>query len=94
MIGDLFRSRRSTTVDRHGVHVRDRGHEAGMNRDGHGLSPAIGGIVGTVLQNYVTRKVAGRLAMRAGGLPGLLIGMGVTYAVNRLFDGKRATRRF
>jgi hypothetical protein len=94
MIGNLLRRQRSTTVDRHGVHLRDRGHEAGMNRDGHGVSPVLGGVVGTVLQNFVARKVAGRFAARAGGLPGLLIGMGITYAVNRLFDGKRATRRY
>lgn len=90
----MFGSRRPTTIDRHGIHLRDRGHNAGLNRDGQGLSPMLGGIAGTLLQNYIARRVAGRFAARAGGLPGLLIGMGVTYAVNRLFEGKRGSRRY
>lgn len=94
MIGNLFRNQRSSTVDRHGVHLHDRGHEAGMNRDGRGVPPLLGGVVGTVLQNYVARRLAGRFAARAGGIPGLLIGMGITYAVNRLFKAPRTTRRY
>lgn len=90
----MFGSRRTTTFDRSGVPLRDRGHEAGMNRGQRGVSPMLGGIAGTLLQNFVARKVAGRFAARAGGIPGLLIGVGITYAVNRLVNGKRGTRRF
>jgi outer membrane lipoprotein SlyB len=90
----MFGNRRSTTIDRNGLHLRDRGHDAGMNRDNRGVSPIMGGIAGTVLQNFVARKLAGRFAARAGGIPGLIIGAGITYAVNRMFNGRRGTRRF
>ena len=72
---------------------RDRGHEAGMNRDGLGVSPLLGGVVGTVVQNVIARKVAGKVAARFGGLPGMLIGLGATYAINRLMGPKRTARR-
>jgi hypothetical protein len=71
----------------------DRGHDAGMNRDGKGVSPLLGGVVGTVIQNVIARKVAGKMAARFGGIPGMIVGVGVTYAINSLFNGTRIARR-
>ena len=79
----MFGTRQNATVDRDGIHARSAG-----------LSPVLGGIAGTLLQNFIARKVAGRFAARAGGVPGLLVGAGITYALNRLFNGRRGTRRF
>lgn len=55
-----------------------------------GTGALFSGIAGAFLQQMITRRVAGRaagLAVRGGGgVPGLLVWIGVSYLINRFFN--------
>ena len=80
--------RRSTPAP---TYDRASTRQPGMRPQG-GVSPLMGGVVGTVIQNVIARKLANKVGARFGGLPGMLIGMGATYAINRLLNGRKRTR--
>lgn len=56
------------------------------NRQPETISPLTGGIVGSLVQNLLLRRVLGR-----GGIKGALLGAAATYALNRLTNGPRRT---
>ena len=52
------------------------------------------GVAGMMVQRYLTRQVAGRVAgtvaKRGGGIPGLLIWIVVSYLINRFISRPRS----
>lgn len=57
----------------------------GNNQNQRGVSPLMGGVAGTLLTSFLTRKLARR---GGGGVKGMLVGMAATWAINRFLTGR------